>query len=242
MDSFETRVRLIEELSKLQAPVVFKGCMVLKTLMRDYGVGTRRGTKDLDIDWVDTSMTQEEITETLNKALSRVAFCLRAELFREFKQYQSAGYKVYFGEHEMFRCDVNVSECKHTAVYRTANGVAFTGSAPRNILANKLHATSERVVFRRVKDVYDLYLISHLDVFSISETRQVLEDNGEVLGEFKEFLTGTDMLSHAWSKFKGVENKPDFQVLYDRVTHFIKPFIDGVEDNLVWNGTDWVKP
>lgn len=249
MDSYVVRIRLIEELARMNAPVVIKGCILLRMIMADTGISTRRGTKDLDIDWTDLNTDMLQIQGTLNTALSRIEYGLIAVPHREFKQYQVAGFNIMYGEEKVCSCDVNVAACPYTSYYKTPNGVTFIGSSPQNIFADKLQGISTKAVYRRVKDVYDLYLLSHLKIFKVGQTRNILSDRGRELGDFRDFINGTDMMMHAWSKFKGVDNKPDFALLYTRASQFVYPFIllaqnsdkwSSMWDNLFWNGYSWV--
>lgn len=52
MDRLLLMVRFIEELSKLNVPVVFKGAIVLKTALTGINLTTTRETRDVDGDWV----------------------------------------------------------------------------------------------------------------------------------------------------------------------------------------------
>lgn len=239
MDSYVVRIRLIEELAKLRTPVVIKGCMLLRMIMTNAGITSRRGTKDLDLDWADLDANMAFIQATLNTALINIEYGLYAEPFREFQDGQSAGFKIMYNGSLVCKCDVNIAECPFTSYYTTPTGVNFVGSSLDTILADKLDGISTRSVYRRFKDVYDLYLLSHLKVFNTVQVHNNIVMRGRKLGNFSDFLNGKDQLMHAYSKFKGAENKPDFNVVYMRAYTLAEPFILGAKSKMLWDGYAW---
>ena len=46
-------------------------------------------------------------------------------------------------------------------------------------------------------------------------------------------------IRHAYEKMTGVVNKPSFDLVYNRVHHFVEPFVIGVSRDVSWNGRDW---
>ena len=92
------------------------------------------------------------------------------------------------------------------------------------MFADKLSAISTEKVFRRIKDVVDLYYLSNTFSFNCADVRQVLKNSGRTLGNFSDFLYGTDALRHAYEKFRfeGGVRKPPFDEVYESVINYIK--------------------
>ena len=94
------------------------------------------------------------------------------------------------------------------------------------MISDKLSVISSDKVFRRVKDVIDLYYYSK--VFSIDKDNvmEIVKRNGRALGEFHEFLHRKEDLRHAYERFKTQEvSKPPFDEIYDSVKSYICVFL-----------------
>ena len=113
-----------------------------------------------------------------------------------------------------------------TKVYEVA-GVQFRGVVPTQMIADKLSAISTNKVFRRIKDVVDLYYISKVFTFDKTEVLETLRNGGGCLGTFEEFLCRPDDLRHSYEKFRftGNVNKPSFDEVYYAVKEYIKDIL-----------------
>lgn len=78
-------------------------------------------------------------------------------------------------------------------------------------------------VFRRVKDLIDLYYIAQVYKPDWQEILQAVEDSGRNLGSFEGFFTRTEELRHAYNKFRfdGEVFKPVFEDVYQIVRDYI---------------------
>ena len=92
------------------------------------------------------------------------------------------------------------------------------------MIADKLSAISTEKVFRRIKDVVDLYYISKVFPFRTDEILHTLESNGRTLDSFSGFLQRKDELKHSYEKFRftGDVRKPSFEEVYYAVKVYIK--------------------
>ena len=79
-------------------------------------------------------------------------------------------------------------------------------------------------MFRRIKDVVDLYYLSKVFCFNKADILQTLESNGRELDCFQGFLQRPEELRHAYDKFRlgGDVPKPPFDEVYHAVKAFIK--------------------
>ena len=95
------------------------------------------------------------------------------------------------------------------------------------MLADKISAVSTDKIFRRVKDIVDLYYLSQVFPFRSDVIKQILEENDRKLGEFHGFLSRKSELEHAYDKFRfaGDVIKPAFNDVYAAVRSYIKDFL-----------------
>ena len=89
------------------------------------------------------------------------------------------------------------------------------------------HAISTDKVFRRIKDVVDLYYISKVFRLDKSEILRTLENSGRSLDSFHGFLHRAEDLSHSYEKFRfeGGVYKPPFEEVYNSVKAYIKDML-----------------
>lgn len=117
--------------------------------------------------------------------------------------------------------DVNRLMVK-TKIYEVS-GLCFKGVIPSQMIADKLSVISVNKVFRRIKDLVDLYYLSHVCDFNSEDVLSMLKNNGKELGKFDGFLNRTKDLKHSYEKFRfaGGVSKPTFEEVYLAVKTFI---------------------
>lgn len=217
-------------------PMNFKGSMVLKACLLEAGYEeATRHTVDIDANWYsDTAPSAEQMVESLQKALRSCGLGLNVSLYRMYGAGRSAGFELSdatSGE-VLFTMDVDVNKpATKTKIYEV-NGVCFCGVVPSQMIADKVTAISTDKVFRRIKDVVDLYYISQVFAFNESEILETLKDSGRSLDSFNGFLHRTNDLKHAYEKFRfaGDIEKPSFDEVYYGVKTYIKDILPRERD------------
>lgn len=68
------------------------------------------------------------------------------------------------------------------------------------------------------------HVMSFVTEINAEELRQIWRETGREPGNFEAFRTRSDELQIAYDKMKGVENKPDFCDVYDRVSGVVHHF------------------
>jgi len=209
-------------------PVNFKGSMVLKACLMGAGYPEEtRHTVDIDANWyTDTPPTAEQMVESLQKAISKSGIGLRVSIYRMYGEGRSAGFELADSDsgEVLFTMDIDVNRpVPPTKIYEVA-GVRFCGVAPIQIISDKVSAISTDKVFRRIKDVVDLYYISHVVPFDRTAVRETLKNSGRELEGFNGFLLRLDELRHSYEKFRfaGNVSKPPFDEVYRTVKAYIK--------------------
>lgn len=212
-------------------PIDFKGAMVLRACLMENGfVGSVRHTMDIDANWIsDTAPTPEQLVQSLQQALDQHDIPLTVRLFRMYGTGRSAGFEFCDSTSEMplFTMDMDVNRpAAETRLYNV-EGIVFRGVVPTQMLADKIVAVSSEKVFRRIKDVVDLYYLSQCFQLDPIKVKNTIQKSGREIGPFSGLKNHKDMLSHAYEKFRfgGSVEKPTFDEVYEQVCAYLKDFI-----------------
>lgn len=209
-------------------PISFKGSMVLKACLLEEGYTEEtRHTVDIDANWnSEVEPTTEQMVESLQKAIDKSSVDLWVRSYRPHGEKRSAGFELIERSTEeiLFTMDVDVNRPAPATKIYEIEGIRFCGSAPVQMIADKLSAISTEKVFCRIKDVVDLYYISKVFEFNADDIRRTLENSGRELESFDNFLHRTCVLEHSYDKFRfiGDVNKPPFEEIYKSVKEYIK--------------------
>ncbi|MDO5564926.1 MAG: nucleotidyl transferase AbiEii/AbiGii toxin family protein [Eubacteriales bacterium] len=212
-------------------PISFKGSMVLKACLMEYGFSEdTRHTVDIDANWnSNTPPIKEQMTESLQSALKKSDINLDVTIYRMYGERCSAGFELAdktTGE-ILFSMDIDVNRpISPTKIYEV-DGLRFRGVAPIQMIADKVSVVSTDKVFRRIKDVVDLYYISKVFDFPKSEIMKYLNNSGRSLDTFNGFLHRTEELRHSYNKFRfdGNVSKPPFDKIYSVVKAYLKELL-----------------
>lgn len=209
-------------------PASFKGSMVLKACLLEAGYPEEtRHTVDIDANWnSDTPPTAEQMVDSLRDAISKSGIDLDIDLYRMYGEGRSAGFELTdraSGE-ILFTMDMDVNRpVPSTQIYQI-DEIRFRGVSPIQMISDKVSVVSTDKVFRRIKDVVDLYYLSKVFSFDHDAVMHTLENNGKTLDSFNGFLNRYDDLRHSYDKFRftGDVSKPPFDEMYKAVKEYIK--------------------
>ncbi len=100
------------------------------------------------------------------------------------------------------------------------------------MIADKVAAISTDKVFRRIKDVVDLYYLSKVFTFDRIAVQKTLKNSQRTLDGFHGFLHRRENLRHSYEKFRfeGDVSKPPFDEVYRAVKAFIKDILPKSRD------------
>ena len=212
-------------------PVSFKGSMVLKACLLEAGyTDETRHTVDIDANWnSDTLPTSQQMAESLQKAIDKCGVNLEVRLYREYGEKRSAGFELIerSTEEVLFTMDIDVNRpIPPTQIYEV-EGIRFCGASPLQMISDKIAAISTEKVFRRIKDVVDLYYISKAFEFNATDIRNTLIKSERELGNFEDFLRRPEDLQHSYEKFRfaGDMKKLPFEEIYKNVKAYIKDIL-----------------
>lgn len=243
MELMELLYRIMEELSKNGIPIVFKGAMILNLLLHDNNPSlVERGTRDIDGDWIGESPSMQQMETALRKAVKSVDTTLDVVINRVYGEKKSAGFRIIDENKEkVASIDLSVRHNDYTEPYISyINHVTIKGASISKMMADKLYATSGNGICRRVKDLIDIYVMSYVSEFHTIEIYDIWENTGRIPGDFSQLKSQVEDIEKAYAKMKGIINKPDFTVLYDRLTVFLEPFYQPEKKwAAIWKGTSW---
>ncbi len=150
-------------------------------------------------------------------------------MVRMYGEGKPAGFKLYDRESKdlLFTMDMDVKGPVSNTTMFELSDVHFRGIAPLQMLADKVTVVSSDKVFRRIKDVIDLYYLSSVVNFDGDAVTQTIDESGRELGDFNAFLHRKDELQHAYDKFRFGDGvyKPTFDEIYQTVHSFIKELL-----------------
>ena len=230
-------------ISALNTSIVFKGALITKLVLDENRFDDlERKTVDIDANWVGEPPEADYLVEIIDKALVNAPGNLYAELTRDYEDKKSAGIAITdrATNEVVIKMDISINKFQESKVY-TYGELTIKGVLPTEILADKISVLSSEKIFRRAKDLVDVYALAHCVKVRTSEIFTSHKRNGRTLGAFTEFRTRKDDLHHAYKKLRGIESKPQFEDLYQYVSNFVQPFELDYEVDKVWNpkGASW---
>jgi hypothetical protein len=233
----ETMYRILGKICESNAPIVFKGALITKLILAEHGyTSLERQTKDIDANWIDTPPTMSELENTLNRSLETLSGFFHVEAFREYGDKKSAGLYIIenaTGE-KIVTMDIDIRRICGSRVYHYGE-IGIRGVLANEILADKITVLSGIRMFRRSKDLIDVYALTHCVKVLTAEIFEVIKSKQHELGGFTEFLTRRDDVEHAYSKLQGIEGKPPFDDVYQYLAKFIRPFVQKDKTPRIWN-------
>ncbi|MFC2314445.1 MAG: nucleotidyl transferase AbiEii/AbiGii toxin family protein [Selenomonas massiliensis] len=240
-------MKVMAELTKAKAPIIFKGAMNLNLALQEAPpVKVHRITHDIDGDWLGANHTVETMRDVLEKAVHRVDPSLSVVVFREPAEEKSTGFRILDADKErVFKVDFGQRSHPFYQDYQIiyqGKPLYIRGATRSKMLSDKICAIASPKVFRRAKDLVDVYILSHSKDVNLLDVHRTIHAGGRTLGSFEEFRTRQEDLKHAYEKLANVENKPDFSALYGRLETFLAPFIEKKLRPLTWTGEAWAAP
>lgn len=236
-DKEKLMLEIMGKISNADAPIVFKGAMVTRLILSEYNFDKiSRTTRDTDAHWTDSPPTMAHLVSEINRSLGSLQERYVAQSVRGYKEKQSAGISIVdkATNSELFSMDISIKPVYGSRVYYHGD-IGIKGVLPDEILADKLAVMSSNRLFQRMKDFIDVYALSHCVNIQTSRILDVFATKKMELQSFDAFNNRITDMKHAYGKLRGVEGKPDFEVIYAYMDKFIRPFIGNTIVNNVWD-------
>lgn len=233
MESFEDiAYRIMELLSNSKLPLVFKGALVLKAARDNSSID--RLTYDIDCDWIGDPPSTKEIENLFNSIMLMAKEEIVFETTREYiVGLRSAGFNIYRNNKFFTKMDLSISKVISSNKYYYAQA-EFTGYSLENIICDKTLVLSTEKIFRRIKDLVDIYTILLTKNITKEKVLRLAKNKNREFGSFDAFINKKDDLRHAYELLKGVINKPDFDEVYEMVNKYVVGMTNE-NKNMVWN-------
>ena len=229
--------QILGEISNTNAPLVFKGALITKLVLLENGYADlERVTKDIDANWVDKPPSSDELVKVISRSLGKYEDEYYAKIIREYTENQSAGVIIAdknTGE-ELLEMDIGIMPVLDSKIYHFGE-IKIKGVLASEIISDKISAISDKVIFRRAKDLIDIYALSHCVEVKTTEIYENSCKSGNEIKSFYEFYNRKSDVEHAYNKLKGVENKPSFDKIYGYLEKFLRPFAENDRRNRAWN-------
>ena len=224
--------RVMTALSSGDVPVDFKGAMVLHAFLYENGFSETavRPTRDIDANWLsDTPPSMDEIVSAFQRVLDQNNIPFTVKYYRAYGEGKSAGLDFCSKDsgNTVFTMDMDINRPEAGTRYYAVGNFRFRGVVVEQILADKISAISTEKVFRRVKDVIDLYYLSQCFSMDSEKVKAVMSQTGRAPAGFEGFLNHIDDVEHAYEKFRfaGGAEKPKFSDVYITVKTYISDFL-----------------
>jgi hypothetical protein len=228
--------QILAVLSNSGAPLVFKGALIIRLILDENGYKlTDRPTNDIDANWVGEPPTMEALVEAVNEALESSGNNLRAEARRAYDSTTTAGLKIFnsvTGE-QIVTMDVEIKPVIGSKVYYYGE-MGIRGVLVDAVLSDKICVLSGDHIFRRAKDMIDVYALANCVEVNTSDIYETIKVTGRTLEQFEAYRGRRSDLEYAYAKLRGIVNKPDFDVVYAYLNKFLAPFMEKDARSKVW--------
>jgi hypothetical protein len=178
-----------------------------------------------------------ELVNVFNRSLEAFESAYYAVAKREYGSGKSAGIWILSkgtGD-RLFEIDISISPVIGSKTYYYGEA-AICGVVPDAVLCDKISVLSGDKIFRRVKDIYDVYALACCVEVHTTSIYSALEKAGRVLDDFHAFIHRRQDLEHAYTRLKGIVGKPEFCEVYPYLEAFLTPFILQDRSPRVWSG------
>lgn len=204
---------ILKCLAQANAPIVFKGALLTKLITKDNKYNIQRLTLDLDADWNGELLSINELEEYINNILIKLNG-IKIKAFRNYGEGKSAGFYVYKNNENIASFDLDMRKNEFFNLYEIDN-VNFYGASIDKIYADKIFVLSSNLIFRRTKDLVDLYMLYSVANINVNSIIDIYKRKNRPLGNFDALYNRKDELEHAYNLLKRVVNKPPFDNVYE---------------------------
>ena len=227
---------ILHELSRSKYTFVFKGALVLSSLMEKAEINSpSRLSRDIDGD-IQGYVSIEDVVVELKRVFNKIGL----NGVKIQKDARSTDTQYFFNilddtDVAIFNIDLGLKVNPWHTIYQLKNGTVIYGQTIAKIFWDKICVVSTPTVAERPWDIFDMYLLSLRKDLRMSEILAVRDGTGRQLGDFQEFLYPSDRLKSRWKRRRYIKERPDFNVMFVRVRDLCTPFIVGGASLAVWD-------
>jgi len=229
--------KILGTISAADTPIVFKGALIKNLVLIEHGYNEiYRETTDIDCNWTGKPPSMDFLVDTINKSLGDLQNKYYAESKREYGEKKSAGVNIIEKNTNAIitEIDISMKPVIGSKIYYYGE-MSIKGVLANEILADKISVLSSNHIFRRTKDIIDVYALAHCVNIQSGEIFDIYDKTKRTLQSFGAFLNRKSELEHAYKTLKGVEGKPSFAVIYSYLHKFLIPFIEKDYNSKIWD-------
>ncbi|MDR0947309.1 MAG: nucleotidyl transferase AbiEii/AbiGii toxin family protein [Ruminococcus sp.] len=219
-----------------EAPIVCKGALITKLVLAQENFSdVIRETKDIDLNWTGEPPKPEELEALIGNAVKKADPTFNIKYDREYIPGKTTGGITVTNAigKQILTMDIDIKGVTGQKIYNF-EADRIRGVLPTEIFADKIAAISGDKVFRRAKDIVDVFALSSCISVTTDEIYNTSAQTGNEIKAFDGFLNRKDDLQHAYDKLRGVKGKPPFETVYERLRAFLAPFIEHDRTARVW--------
>ncbi len=246
-NSYDNPIALLNLMKQLMCtlaysgtPLVFKGENLLLNVLdgKNMDKSLFRLTQDIDANWTQGNPSVSFIVSELSKALHLVDPSLQVVPLKAHIDNGMITFVVMQGAGGLFSIDILIANPVFYCEY-TIDGQAVKGATLEKMLADKIKVLSTDIIYRRGKDLFDIYALSHIKGYTTLNILKVMSVCSYVLGNFDCF-SNIKKLERAYEQVSTLGERPPFVHVCQRVQKFVYPFMFRTKSNYMWNGNSWV--
>lgn len=203
---------IISALYNANLPIVFKGMAVNRLILIDNNASFIRETRDIDGDWIGEPLSTKEIENKINSALVHLDG-ITVISYRKYDEHISAGFDILQNNIKIGSFDLSIRKNKFYKLY-DIEGIKFYGQTLEKTITDKICVLSSHKIFRRSKDMLDLYSMSKFVDIQIEDIIDIANESNREIGNFSPLYNQKEELRHAYESMYWLENKPLFDDVY----------------------------
>lgn len=215
---------ILKCLAQSDLPIIFKGALLTKLLVKDSKYNIERMTYDIDADWNGDLLTLEQLELKLNNIITSKLNNIKLKSFRNYGEGKSAGFDILQNEKKIASFDLDMRKNKYYKLYEI-DGINFYGSSIDKIYSDKIYVLSTNLIFRRTKDLIDLLLLTSVSDINVDEVNRISNEKNKPIDCFDALYNRKDEIEHAYNLLNRVKNKPPFEDIYSCCINISKLFI-----------------
>lgn len=215
---------ILKCLAQSDLPIIFKGALLTKLLVKDSKYNIERMTYDIDADWNGELLTLEQLELKLNNIITSKLNNIKLKSFRNYGEGKSAGFDILQNEKKIASFDLDMRKNKYYKLYEI-DGINFYGSSIDKIYSDKIYVLSTNLIFRRTKDLIDLLLLTSVSDINVDEVNRISNEKNKPIDCFDALYNRKDEIEHAYNLLNRVKNKPPFEDVYSCCINISKLFI-----------------
>ena len=108
---------ILKCLAQSDLPIIFKGALLTKLLVKDSKYNIERMTYDIDADWNGNLLTLEQLELKLNDIITSKLNNIKFKSFRNYGEGKSAGFDILQNENKIASFDLDMRKNNYYKLY-----------------------------------------------------------------------------------------------------------------------------